>query len=159
MTVSILGQQSALMAIPLLGDTCSALNASVGIQLPDIQASANVFAGVDISVSLPSAEAQALINAAAQIAITPPSLNIDASVGADFNFKLGQLQVFADLVLYLQGLGGSLTVANYQGTKGDFSAEASQCIGGGNSDNTFAIVLSASDTQSVETLRKIFGIG
>lgn len=159
MTTEIISQGTLTTVIPILGDTTVALQGSVNLQGPDLNAQLGVFGGVALEVQSPSVDAGVFVDAGAELAVQPPSIGAEVAAGitGDINLKLAQLDAYLALLAHISGLRGSITLSTYEGKVGNFPSEASQTIGGGTNDDTFVVVLSASTSSGIASLKTAFG--
>ena len=173
MSFELLGFKSLGEVVPLALDATVALDASIGLVLPEIQAKITGMIDLQAQLTLnpPSlvTSLNALLDLAAQfqaaIALGLPSASLDltavATALAELNLLLGQLNAQIALSLGFKATLGSPGVALYR-YSGSLEPLAGQLQGGnpfpGVTPLPLGVFAVAQDLCAVEALRKVFGI-
>jgi hypothetical protein len=155
-TITELGEGSLAVAVPLLGDAQTALDAAIGVELPSLTANAAAFADVAASVGI--TPPSAAIFAEAALSFEPPSIeaNFALDAGVELNLEIGQLNIYAALALQIAGILATAGVYGYvfQGDATEFTMPVDTAGGG----QVFAVVLAcqASATPTVTAMQAVF---
>lgn len=168
MTISYKGELSLGQVVPMALQAAGILNASLGAQLPDVQARLDGLLAVSVapppSIADLIASVQQMLAALQTLLSAPlPDISATASAIADLQATLGQLQAGLSFAGLLNGLLGSPGIYAYtfDGKANQVAGELGSEVGGGlpggsgGSETIAGTILFARDGGAIDALRTV----
>lgn len=162
-----LGGKSIVSCLPGVFAALLQAQASINLQLPDLNAkiSGAIAATANISITPPSLDLSAALAAALQF----PGISVDisamASLAAELNLTLGQLNIALGLILQLIGLGtAGVHLYMVEGDVGGMGAALQQEMGGGppgqnpQDEGIGFLMVASADPTAVAALKTLFAV-